>query len=124
MTPLFVGGIMGYENVKAKCLFCNAIVVGNQRFMLRGSSLPGVRGRRPAWLKAKPEYQWAWNGLSIIHNGKRLIQEFYLCPQHNDEVHYSRAFNWTQKQLKSGKVLDFTNPLTVLILPSKEVEKP
>ena len=107
---------MGYENVKAKCLFCNAIVEGNQRFMLGGGNLPGTSGRRPTWLNEKPEHQWVWNGLTSRHSGKELDQEFYLCPDHNDQAHISRAFKWTEEQLKSGKTLDFTNPLISLVL--------
>ena len=106
---------MGYQNVKAKCLFCNALVEGNQRFMVSGYNLPGARGRCPDWLKAKPEHQWFWSGLTSRHKGKEIIQEFYLCPKHNDQPHISRAFEWTEAQLKSGKVLDFTNPLVVLV---------
>jgi len=73
---------MGYENVKAKCLFCDAKVEGNQRFMLGGKNLPGTRGQQPAWLKARPEHQWVWNGLTSRHNGEEIIQDFYLCHVH------------------------------------------
>lgn len=82
---------MSYEDVKAVCLFCDATVRGNQKFMLRGRNLPLKVGRIPNWLKAKPEHQWVWNGLGDA--------EFYLCPEHNDDEHYNQAFEWAELYL-------------------------
>jgi len=112
---------MSYEDVKAKCLFCNAQVEGNQRFMIRGLNLPGRRGACPLWLKGKPEHQWMWNGL----NRQGLNQDFYLCPEHTARVFIDCAFKWTKSQLRNGNVIDFTNPLALLVEPLalKEIKK-
>lgn len=96
---------MSYEDVKAQCHFCGATVEGNQRFMLGGGTLPGRGGHAPKWLREKPEHQWAWNGLSGYIGGKEFSFEFYLCPNHTDDKHYSKAFKWAQEQLDGQKAL-------------------
>jgi len=96
---------MGYENVKAKCFFCDAIVEGNQRFMLAGRTLFGRRGSAPKWLKEKPEHRWDWNGLSGYIDGVKKSYDFYLCPLHQSREHYQRAFDWAQKQIDGDKAL-------------------
>jgi hypothetical protein len=80
---------MTYEYVKAACLFCDATVEGNQRYMLGGKTFFGKRGAAPEWLKEKPEHKWVWNGL-----GNAI---FYLCPDHADDEHYEKAFEWAKK---------------------------
>lgn len=80
---------MGYRFVKAVCLFCDATVGGSEKYMLRGQTQHGKRGRIPQWLKDKPEHQWVWNGLGDA--------VFYLCPEHNDDEHYDKAFRWAEK---------------------------
>lgn len=97
---------MPYEDVKAQCHFCGATVEGNQRFMLRGRTLPRKKGPAPKWLKEKPEHQWAWNGLSNIIGGKEVEFIFYLCPNHTDDEHYSKAFKWAQEQIDGQKALE------------------
>lgn len=81
--------------VKAKCLFCEATIVGERDFMLRGIGLGADGRRKPKWLKARPEFKWVWNGLNEF--------EFYLCPNHNDDEHYDKAFKWAEKQIDEQK---------------------
>jgi len=96
---------MPYEAVKVTCHFCGAKVEGNQRFMTGGHPLPGCRGRRPSWLKIKPEHEWIWNGLSEFIDGERISFEVYLCPKHNDQKYINRAFKWARDQIDGHKAL-------------------
>jgi hypothetical protein len=67
---------------KARCLFCEATIEGECNYMLSGIGL-NMDGRcKPKWLKERPEFPWAWNGV----NGK----VFYLCPNHINKL--SEAF--------------------------------
>lgn len=94
---------MSYENVKAKCFFCDATIEGNQRYMLRGGTLLGRRGAAPKWLKEKPEHKWACNGLSGYVAGERMSYLFYLCPRHQERKHWQEAFDWAQEQREKAK---------------------
>ena len=96
---------MPYEEVKAKCFYCEATVEGNQRYMLSGKTLPGRRGRPPQWLKEKPEHKWAWNGVSDIILGERRDFLFYLCPLHQSQEHYNKAFEWAQAEINGLNAL-------------------
>lgn len=76
--------------VKAKCLFCDAEIEGERDYMVRGGNTPlWKRGRTPNWLKERPEWKWAWNGLNNII--------FYLCPNHTGGDFYDRAFDIVKK---------------------------
>jgi hypothetical protein len=95
---------MPYEDVKAKCFFCEATIEGNQRFMLAGKNLPTVTaGRVPKWLKEKPEHKWAWNGLGEYINGEHVEFLFYLCPEHQAQECYNKAFKWAQAEIDKAK---------------------
>lgn len=95
---------MPYEDVKAKCFFCEATIEGNQRFMLAGKNLPTARGGRvPQWLRAKPEHKWAWNGLGDDIQGEHKQFLFYLCPNHQTQGHYQKAFDWAQAEIDKLK---------------------
>jgi len=94
---------MPYEDVKVKCLYCEATVEGNQKFMLGGKNLPSQRGRIPLWLTEKPEHEWVWNGLSEYILGERKSFDFYLCPLHQTQT--DGAFKWAQKQIDETKEL-------------------
>lgn len=76
--------------VKAKCLFCEAVIEGERDYMLNGTGLRHDGRRRPKWLKERPEFRWAWNGMNA--------QIFYLCPNHADNKHYQEAFEWAKNQ--------------------------
>ena len=80
---------MDHNYEKVVCLFCDATVEGNQRYMLGGRTLPAKRGPAPKWLKEKPEHKWAWNGLDDAI--------FYLCPNHQTEEDYEKAFKWAER---------------------------
>lgn len=80
---------MTLRYVKAVCLFCDATVEGCEKYMLRGKTFYGKRGSAPKWLKEKPEHKWVWNGLGDA--------VFYLCPQHSDDEHYDKAFEWAKE---------------------------
>ena len=79
--------------VKAKCLFCDAKIEGEQDYMLNGVGLRMDGRCKPKWLIARPEFKWAWNGL-----GNR---EFYLCPNHTDDEYYDKAFEWAKADYKT-----------------------
>ena len=86
---------MSYEDVVGKkCLFCESRITGNQQFMLgAGHTLPGRRGRAPKWLRDKPEYEWQWNGLDKV--------EFYLCPNHQTDADWEKAWKFAQNPLNA-----------------------
>ena len=94
-------------NVKARCLYCDNIIEGSRCYMAGGiaSYLWGV----PQWLKAHTEErQWCWNGME---------QEFFLCPDHQTKEYFDAAFAWAKSQDKTGKITDFTSPLSILLVP-------
>lgn len=96
---------MAYENViDQKCFFCESKVSGNQKYMTNGKNLAGQMGRIPQWLKAKPEWRWAWNGLGDIISGEHIQFLFYLCPEHQTQEHYNQAFKWAQEQIDKRKM--------------------
>lgn len=94
---------MPYQDVKAKCFFCGATIEGNQKYMLGGRNTKV--GRLPRWLKEKPEHKWVWNGLGDYTLGEPIEFIFYLCPLHQTQEHYDKAFEWAQKQIDGQKAL-------------------
>jgi len=87
---------MPYEDVvNQKCLFCDATVTGSQEFMLEGKNLPGRMGRAPKWVKEKPEYLWAWNGLDD--------KNFYLCPNHQTDKDWQKAWEYAKSASSKQK---------------------
>jgi len=97
-------------NVKARCLYCSNTIEGSRCYMTGGmASLIWGEGRLPRWLETHTEErQWCWNGFE---------QEFFLCPNHQTKKHFDLAFAWAKRQDKTGKITDFTNPLSILLVP-------
>ena len=74
--------------IKAKCLFCEATIEGERDYMLKGVGFRMDGRRKPKWLKERPEFNWAWNGIGD--------KEFFLCPNHTDDKNYEQAFKWAR----------------------------
>ena len=91
------------EVINQKCHFCENLITGNQKYMVAGTGLGMDGRRRPKWLKDKPEFLWGWNGLSGDINGERVEFNFYLCPEHQTQEHYNRAFSWAQEEINKVK---------------------
>ena len=93
-----------YEEVtNQKCHFCEKVISGNPNYMLGGKGWMMDGRRKPKWLKEKPEFQWAWNGLSDTINGECVGFHFYLCPEHQKKSDYSKAFKWAQDEINKTK---------------------
>jgi len=92
---------MAYKYVKAVCLFCDATVEGAEEFMLGGKRFDHKGGRPERWLKEKPEHKWAWNGItSRCEDGRERQADFYLCPEHQSDDDYDKAFSWAEEHSK------------------------
>ena len=92
---------MAYEHVKVVGVFCDAIVEGGEEFMREGKRYDGKGGYPERWLKKKPEHKWAWNGLTAIcTDGKEREARFYLCPNHQTQDDWLKAFKWADKHSK------------------------
>lgn len=92
---------MGWKDYrKVVCLFCDATVEGNEEYMCSGGTLLGRRGRVPKWLREKPEHKWAWNGLTSRDGEKHAI--FYLCPVHQTDEDFKKAFDWAIEHTDRG----------------------
>ena len=77
--------------IKAVCLFCDTTVIGQTKNMVGGKHPRDGRKKVAAELKAKPEFRWQWNGL-----GEAI---FFLCPNHQGEAHFEKAFEWAKQEI-------------------------
>lgn len=89
-----------YQHVKAICLFCDASIEGWERFMTMGKRFDSKGGHPEKWLKQKPEYKWAWNGLTERINNIDYHAGFYLCPNHQTDKDFKEAFQWCKDVAK------------------------
>ena len=88
---------MSYKHIKAICLFCGTAVEGDEEYMLGGRRYDGKGGRPEKWIKEKPEHKWQWNGLtSRCADGKERSAVYYLCPNHQTDEDFKKAFEWAQ----------------------------
>jgi len=90
--------------MKVTCLFCEAQIEGAEEYMLGGGRFDDKGGHPEKWLKFIPEHKWAWNGLtSRCADGKEKSARFHLCPDHQSEEDYKKAFDWAREH--SNRVL-------------------
>ncbi len=107
---------MQYENVKARCLFCEAIIEGHQADMAGWWESPD--DLTPRWKSnGQPVRRSLWYGAG----SPEKFQDFYLCSKHNDPHYYHAAMKWATEQLERGEYVNFTAPEPTL--PTLELKE-
>jgi hypothetical protein len=110
---------MKYREIGARCLFCQAIVEGNQEY-LYGQWLTS-KDLAPMRIVCEDR-----TGRNALMNGTGTLdsdyQDFYLCPEHNDPDHYHAAMDWAEEQFQKGVFIDFSDISTAPLL-SPQVKK-
>ncbi len=111
---------MEFKNVKARCLFCHAVVEANQEQMAGQWESP--EDASPRWVFAEEGRGkgWLWY-VASDHNSNQ--QEFYLCPTHNDPHYFHSAMKWAHSQLGRGQSVDLTEIDSAPQLSPDSVEK-
>ena len=101
-----------HNHVRARCLYCEAAVEGNQESMK--GCWNSFDDFEPVWQHSYRDdavRNWLW-----YKSGKfDKYQDFYLCPRHNTAEHFVFALAWAGKQLAVGKYIDFTKVLAPII---------
>ena len=91
-----------------RCLFCEATVTAIPDQMKQGKRRPYFRGKwLPREAEGWPGFRWGVNGLT---GDEKKEQLFFLCPDHQTDKHWERAFNFAQKVINGEvKGVDFSD---------------
>ncbi len=111
---------MEYNIVEARCLFCEVTVRANQKSLAGQWESPEDMGPRWLLVKRRSGRHWLWYVYSDYHGN---LQDFYLCPRHNDPHCFHAAMIWAETQLEEPANVDFTGRLAAPILCPESVEK-